>query len=137
MKHQGFRQPLVLLLITVHLVMIFGCTATNRLTLPANEIPVGANFKIAAVILKDGQIITFDRDGGLYIEKMIEGKWYRAIIGMTVNKSVEVDPEKVLEVKFEQTESSGADSFIVGFLIGLPVGALGLFLALLAAYGGH
>lgn len=137
MKHQGFRQPLVWLLITVHVVTICGCTVTNRLTLPGNEIPVGSNFKIATVILKDGEIIEFDSNGGRYVEKSSDGKSYRVIVGTTHSKNVEIDPEKILDVKFEQKESSGTGSFIAGFLLGMPVGAGVFYLILVAALSGH
>lgn len=133
MKHQRPRQVLVWLLITIHLVTIYGCSVTNRVTLPANEIPVGSNFKIATVILKDGEIIEFDRNGGRYVEKTNDGKAFRVIVGTANSKDVEIDSEKVLEVKFEQTESSGGGSFIVGFLLGLPAGAGILLLILVSA----
>jgi hypothetical protein len=133
MKHQGFRQHLVWLLISVHLVTVIGCSVTNHVTLPGNEIPVGSNFKIVTLILKDGGIIRFDGNGGRYVEKTSDGKLSRVIVGVTDGKNVEIDPERVLEVKFEQTESSGGGSFIVGFLLGLPVGAGILLLILVSA----
>ncbi|OGU43101.1 MAG: hypothetical protein A2000_07630 [Ignavibacteria bacterium GWB2_36_8] len=137
MKHQGFIQSLVWLLITVHVVTIYGCSVTNRVTLPGNEIPVGSNFKIATVVLKNGEIIEFDSKGGRYIEKTTDGKSNRVIVGMTGGKNVEIDPEKVLEVRFEQEGSSSGGSFIAGFLIGIPVGAGVFYLILVAAYSGH
>jgi hypothetical protein len=123
MNHHGFRQPLVCLIIAVHLVTICGCTVTNRVTIPGNEIPVRSNFKIATVILKDGEIIEFDTNGGLYVEKTRDGKSYRVIAGTTEGKNVEIDPEKVLEVKLEHRESNGTGSFFLGLVLGLPVGA--------------
>ena len=137
MKHQRFRQLLVGVLITVQLVMIYGCSTTNRITLPGNEIPVGSNFKISTVILKNGEIIEFNREGGRYVDKTIDGKSYRVIVGTAHSKDVEIDPEKVLEVKFEQEGLSSTGSFIVGFLFGMPVGAGVLILIVLASYSGH
>ncbi|MEK9138011.1 MAG: hypothetical protein AAB393_12870 [Bacteroidota bacterium] len=137
MEHRGFRQALVWLLITAHLITISACTTTERLTLPGNEIPLGSDYRIASVILKDGEVVQFDSKGGRYVEKAREGKSYRAIVGTAQGRDVEIDPDKVLEVRFEQKESRGGGSFIVGFLLGLPVGALGLYLVLLAAYSGH
>jgi hypothetical protein len=137
MKHRGFRQHLVWLLITVHLVTIYGCTVTNRVTLSGNEMPVGSSLKIATIILKDGEIIEFEGGGGLCVEKTKDGKPYRAIVGMTHSKNVEIDPEKVLEVKVEQKESSGLGSFVAGFLIGLPVGAGILVLIVYSLYSGR
>jgi hypothetical protein len=137
MKHQRSNKPLVWLLITLHVVMIYGCSVTNRITLPGNEIPVGSNFTIAKVILKDGEIIEFDGNGGMYVEKVKDGKSYRAIVGAAYSKNVEIDPDKVLEVRFEQHESRGAGTFLVGFLVGLPAGALGLYLIVAAAYSSH
>ncbi|MGA3246156.1 MAG: hypothetical protein ABSE41_16180 [Bacteroidota bacterium] len=137
MKHRGFRQHLVWLLITVHLVTIYGCTVTNHVTLSGNEMPVGSNLKIATVILKDGDIIEFDSGGGLCVEKTKDGKPYRVIVGMTHSKNIEIDPEKVLEVKVDQKESSGLGSFVAGFLIGLPVGAGILVLVVIALNSGR
>jgi len=137
MKHRGFRQPLVWLLVTIQLVTIFGCAVTNRVTLPANEVPVGSNFKIVTVILKDGEIIEFDSNGGRYVERARDGKAYRVIVGTAHGKTVEIDSENVLDVKFEQRESGGGGSFLAGFLIGLPVGAVVFYLILVAAYSGH
>jgi len=123
MINQGYRQPLVWLVIAVHLVAVCGCSVTNRISFPANAIPVGSNFKITSVILKDGQIIEFDSDGGQYLDKTSDGKSYRAIVGTSLHKDVEIDPAKVLEVKFEQEESSGTGNFFVGMLVGVPIGA--------------
>jgi len=123
MNHQGFGRPLAWLLITVYAVTIGGCSTTNLVTLPVNEPPVGSNFTIATVTLKDGEIIEFDGDGGWYLEKTKEGKSYRVIVGTTQNKNVEIDPEKIREVTFEQEEPNVRASFGLGFLIGLPVGA--------------
>ncbi len=100
MKHEGFSQLLVWLLITVHVVTIYGCNTTNRVTLPSNEIPVGYNFKITKVILKTGEIIEFDSNGGLYAEKSKDGKSYRVIVGTSGNKNVEIDPDEVLDITF-------------------------------------
>lgn len=137
MKHQRFRQHLVWLLITAHVVTISGCTVTNHVTLSGNEMPVGSNLKIATVILKNGDIIEFDGGGGLCVGKTKDGNPYRVIAGTTHSKNVEIEVEKVLEVKVEQKESSGAGSFIAGFLIGLPVGAGVFFLILVASFNGH
>ena len=133
MRHNKLTHSLVWLLITVHLVTICGCTTTNRLTLPGNETPVGSNYKITTVILKDGEVIEFDRDGGLYVEKIKGGTSYRAIVGTTSNKKIEIDPENTLEVKFEQQESNGSGSFFLGLLLGLPVGA-GLLVLILTGF---
>lgn len=123
MKQQGFRQALVWLLIITHFVIICGCSVTNRVTIPGNQIPLGSNFKITKAILKDGGIIEFDSNGGLYVDKIRDGKSYRAIIGTTESRNVEIDAEKVLEVKLDQKESNATGSFIVGLLAGLPIGA--------------
>jgi hypothetical protein len=137
MKHRGFRQHLVWMLITVHLVTIYGCTATNHVTLSGSEMPVGSSLKIATVILKDGEIIEFDSGGGLCVERTRDGKPYRVIVGMTHSRNVEIDPEKVLEVKVDQKESSGLGSFIAGFLIGMPVGVGILVLVVIALNSGR
>ena len=132
MKHQVFRQPLVWLFITVHVVTICGCTTTNAITLPGNETPAGSGFIIATVTLKDGEIIEFDNDGGWYTDKTKNGKSYRFIVGTTDGKKVEIDPEGVLEVTFAQEEANGSVSFIAGLLIGMVAGAGILLLILLS-----
>ncbi len=137
MKHQRLGPALAWLLIVGHAITIFGCTGTNRVTLPPNETPVGSNFKIATVILKDGGIIRFDHNGGRYVERISDGTSHRVIVGMADGKNTEIDPEKVLEVKFEQEESGGSGSFVAGFLIGIPVGAGLFYLILAAAFNSH
>jgi hypothetical protein len=93
--------------------------------------------KIATVILKNGEIIEFDDRGGLCVEKTRDGKTYRAIVGTTRREIIEIDPEKVLEVRVEQKESSGLGSFMGGFLIGMPVGAGILILIVALSYNGR
>ena len=137
MKHQRSRQLLVGVLITVHLVTVYGCYSTEHLTLPGNEIPVGSDFKIATVILKDGEIIEFGSEGGRYIEKISDGKSFRVIVGTAHSKEVQIDPENVLEVKFEQERPNSTGSFIVGLLVGMPVGALVLVAIVAASFYGH
>ncbi|MBI5473415.1 MAG: hypothetical protein HY961_13805 [Ignavibacteriae bacterium] len=135
MKHQSCKRPLVWLLIAANAIAIYGCATTNRVTLPANEIPVGSSFKIVSVILTDGQLVTFDRNGGRYVERTIDGAPRRVIVGEANSKDVEIDPEKVLEVRFEHEESGG--SFAAGFLLGIPVGASLLYLILSGALNSH
>jgi hypothetical protein len=135
MSHHECRQVLVGLLIVAHVVMIAGCVTTSRVTLPGSQIPVGMNYKITTVIMKDGEIHQFDNDGGMYVER--EGKASRVIVGTTHGQRMEIDPEKVLEVRFEHSESSGGGSFIAGLLLGMPVGVGVFYLILAAAYSGH
>ena len=137
MKHQRFRQVLIFTLIALQLVMVYGCSTTSRTTLPGNEIPVGSNFKIVSVILKDGKIIEFDDKGGRYVDKTTNEKSHRVIVGMMDGKHVEIDPDKILEVKIEQEGTSGTGSFIAGFLVGLPFGALALYIIVALSFSGH
>jgi hypothetical protein len=123
MRHRGLIRSLVWMTVIAHLIMIYGCTSTNHLTLLANEVPVGSTFKIAALVLKDGGRVTFDNNDGHYVEKTIEGKSHREIVGTSESKIVAVDPENVLEVKCEQAEANGTGSFLLGLLAGMPVGA--------------
>jgi hypothetical protein len=136
MKHHGFQKSLVWLLLTAHLVMISGCSVTKRITLPGNEIPVGQLYDIAKVILKDGEVVEFDGNRGRYVEKIRDGQSHRVIVGMTHGQNVEIDPEKVLEVKIEQREPSTAGAFLGGLLLGMPVGA-GIMLLILVMVGNN
>jgi hypothetical protein len=129
MKNQRRKQVFATLLIPIHVFTICGCSVTDSVTLPGNQIPVGSNFTIASAILKDGHVIEFESNSGMYVEKEKDGKSYRAIVGTTAGKSVEVEPEKVLEVRFERTRSSGAGSFALGVLVGMPMGVGILILA--------
>jgi hypothetical protein len=128
MQHQRVTQSVVWLLIAVHLVTVYGCSTTNYLTLRGNEVPVGTNFVIAAVILKDGELITFEGTRGMYVEKIRDGKSYRVIVGTKNSQEVEIDPEKVLEVRFQQSESNSTGNFFAGLFLGMPVGVLVLYL---------
>ena len=129
------HKSLLWTLIVLHLVTISGCAVTKRVALPANEIPLGADYKITTTILKDGQIIEFDSKGGLYVEKRLEGVVHRVIAGTVHGEKVEMDSEEVLEVRFETTGTGG--SFAGGVLLGTALGALGFYLLLVAAYGAH
>jgi hypothetical protein len=128
MQHQRVSHSVVWLLIAVHLLTVYGCSTTNYLTLRGNEVPVGTNFVIAAVILKDGELITFEGNRGMYVEKVRDGKAYRVIVGTKNDRDVEIDPEKVLEVRFVQNVSNTTGSFFAGFFLGMPVGVLVLYL---------
>jgi hypothetical protein len=129
MNSQRRRQVVASLLIAIHVITICGCSVTDSITLPGNQIPAGSNFTIASAILKDGHVIEFENNSGMYVEKNRDGKSYRVIVGTTAGKSVEVEPEKVLEVRFEHTRSSGAGSFALGVLVGMPLGVGILILA--------
>jgi hypothetical protein len=135
MNPQAVKQSLAALLIAAHIVTIAGCVTTSRVTLPGSEIPVGMNYKITTVIMKDGEVLQFDNEGGMYVER--EGKASRVIVGTTHGQRMEIDPEKVLEVRFEHSESSGGGSFIAGLLLGMPLGVGVFYLILAAAYSGH
>lgn len=137
MQHQRYAQSIVWLLIAVHLVTVYGCSTTNYLTLPGNEFPVGADFTIAAAILKDGEIVTFDGNRGMYVDKVKDGTSYRVIVGTANGKVVEIEPEKVLEVRFEQNKPNTTGTFFAGFLLGMPVGVLVFYLILAASYSSH
>jgi hypothetical protein len=137
MQHQRVTQSVVWLLIAVHLVAVYGCSTTTHLTLRGNEVPVGTNFVIAAVILKDGEIIEFDGNRGMYVDKVKDGKSYRAIVGSKNSKDIEIDPEKVLEVRFEQSKSNSTGTFFAGFFFGMPVGVLVFYLILTASFSSH
>ena len=137
MKHHGFRHFVVWLLLAALLLLACGCTSTNRVTVPPNEAPVGSNFKIASVILKDGAIVRFDNSGGVYVERTIDGKSSLFIVGSSSGKIVEIDPAKALEVNLEQTTTNGTGSFFTGLLLGMPIGVGILVLIASIAYGGH
>ncbi len=133
MKYVRLNSYLVWLLITVHAVAMYGCSSTSRFTLPGNVIPVGSSIKITTVILRSGETIEFDSDGGSYEEKTKDGKLFRAIVGSSHGKVVEIDSEKVSQIKFEQEASSWKYTFFAGIL----VGAGGLYLFAIAAFGGR
>jgi len=137
MKHQALKHLFVWLLIAVHVVMISGCAVTNVVTLNGNGIPVDPDFKITTVILKDGEIVEFDFNGGRYVDITSDGASNSVIVGMVDDKNIEIAPEKVLEVTIEKTESSGSGNFIAGLLIGVPVGAAILYLIAVLSFSGH
>ena len=89
------------------------------------------------VVLKSGEVIQFDSDGGMYVEKQIDGKSTRVMVGNADGKRLEIDPVNVLEAKFEQKGSGGGGSFVVGFLVGIPVGVGLLYLIAALAYSGR
>jgi len=137
MNHHGFRLVAIWVLITVQVVTICACSVTKSVTLPGNEIPVGLDYRIVTVKLTDGKIIEFDGIGGTYVEKTKDGKAGRVIVGTSDGSKIEIESEKVTEVTFEHTRSSGTGSFFAGFGLGLPVGAALFYLIIVTLYAGH
>ena len=132
------KRGFVFFLIVSHLVMVIGCTSTRQTTLMDGEMPATQGAKIVSVTLKTGDIVQFDNEGGRYVEKMKEEKSYRAIVGLTEsNKHIEIDPQTVLELKIETKESSGGGSFLVGMLVGMPLGVAVFYLIIFATYRGR
>jgi hypothetical protein len=127
----------VWLLIVTHVVALSGCATTTTITLPPSVIPVASDIRIASVVLKDGTIIEFDVNRGMYVDKVADGTPVRAIVGKARGRIVEIDPQTAKEVRFEQTTSNAGGSFLTGFLLGLPVGAVAFYLFLVAAFSGH
>jgi hypothetical protein len=74
----------------------------RRVSITEDQIPQHANAKILRVILKNGDIIQFNKDGGRYIEKPLADRLYKAIVGVTMEaKVVEISPDKVLDIRIE------------------------------------
>ena len=134
MDNAGCRKSMVWVLIAAHLVAIVGCSTTTRITLSGDQMPTDQTLKLTSVVLKDGTIIEFEGTGGISVQTVREGRPTSMIVGTSHRKHVEVDPSKVLEARYERTEASGAGSFLVGFLLGLPAGALIFYLVLVAAF---
>jgi hypothetical protein len=136
MNGRGVRRVCLGALVTFQIVSSGACSVTERVTLPANEMPVAPDFRIATVRLTNGQIITFDGDGGMYIEKPMDGKPHRMIAGTTKGTMIEIEPENASVVNFERSKSSGMGSFLAGIGVGLPVGAA-LFYLIVVSLSGH
>ncbi len=128
------RKTAVWVLIAAHLVSIVGCSTTTHVTLPGDETPVDQTLKLSSVILKDGAIIEFEGAGGIFVQKVLDGRPATTIVGSSQRRHVEVDPADVLEARYERTEASSGGSFLVGFLLGLPTGAAVFYLIILAAF---
>ena len=123
MKQGKYTQALIWMLIATHLGTIYGCTTTSKLTLSGSEIHSGSNYRITSVLLNDGQIIEFEGEGGRFVDTTANDQQHRTIVGTSLHKDVQIDPARVLEVRLEHKESSGAGNFFVGMLVGVPVGA--------------
>lgn len=116
------------------IVVLNGCSATSRLTLNGNDTPVDPGYTVSSVVLKDGRVVEFDDHQGTYIERVRDGVLTRAIVGLERGRPVEIDPKDALEVRFEKREASGAGNFGLGFLLGMPTGALVFYVILLEAF---
>jgi hypothetical protein len=128
------RQMLIWILILSHLVFINGCTSTQRTSLSEDQIPADENVKILRVILKTGEIIEFNSDGGKYIEKPLPDKLYRAIVGVTVeSKVVEISLENAVDIQVEIKSANVMGSIFLLFGIVACVGAT-WFIILLASW---
>ncbi|MBI5463602.1 MAG: hypothetical protein HY966_01455 [Ignavibacteriales bacterium] len=133
-RNQFSNVCVVWLFITAHLCFVCGCTSTVQSTVDGDEIPVAPNLKVVSVIMKSGEIVHFDAAGGRYVERNKDSRFYKAIVGNTEDhKYAEIETSSVVETKIEQKQASGMGSFAAGFLLGMPAGALGLYLGLLAA----
>ena len=119
-------------LIVSHLVFAVGCKTTQTASVSGDQIPAGGNIKILRVILKSGETIVFNKDGGKYFEKPMTDKPYRAIIGVTGDgKAVEINPEKILDIFFETESTNVTVSIFLGIISGAAVAGI-IFLLILA-----
>ncbi len=101
-----------------------GCTATTRDTIIRDELPEWANEKIVEVMLDNGDIVRFDGTGGHYVPTYGAETSRAMIVGLTWDKkTINVDVEKVLEVKIERTETSAVGTILFIF-VGVPVALL-------------
>lgn len=103
-----------------------GCTATTRDTIIRDELPEWANEKIVEVLLENGDVVRFDEAGGRYVPKYTAETRHPMIVGLTWDKkTIEVDVERVLEVKIERTEMSAAGTILL-IVVGVPVALLAI-----------
>ncbi len=125
--------------LTVCLILVLGgCTKAARESISSEELVTSDEMKVLSVILTNGTIITFDSNGGRYIEQQGQVRFYRAIVGMTSEGSaVEVEPDSALEIRIEKKEADEAATVLLAVLGAcLATGAI-LLILLAQAFSGH
>ena len=128
------RQSVIWLLIVSHLLFAVGCTTTHQLSIVEDQIPQNENAKILRVILKSGETVRFNIEGGRYIEKPMADKLYRAIVGVTVEgKVVEIVPEKAVDIQIETKSFNVVGTLLLGLFV-ISAAAFGLLVALLSGH---
>jgi hypothetical protein len=125
------RVLFIWLLIMSHLMLINGCMTTRQASVQEDQIPESGTAKIRRVILKTGEIVVFDADGGRLIEKTTVEKAYRAIVGVSVEgKVIEIDPILAIDVQIETKSVNIVGSILLGLGVASVAGAIVLIEAL-------
>jgi hypothetical protein len=104
---------------------------TRQASVQGEQIPTSGKTKICRVILKTGEIVVFDADGGRLIEKATVEKAYRAIVGVSMDgKVVEIDPNLAIDVQIETKSVNIVGLVLLGLATASVVGAIVLIEAL-------
>lgn len=127
MNGRPLQELLVWFLIVCHLVLVTGCTATRQVSVEGSQIPSLGNAKILRLILKNGEIVQFNKDGGRYVEGSTRDKSYRAIVGLNLeSKAVEVDPNLAVDVQIETRSIDVGKTLLL--VLWIPAAVAGVYL---------
>ncbi len=119
---------LTIFLIFLHLLIISACTTTKQTSMLPDELRYPQEGRIVQIILISGELITFDKDGGGFIETLNEGRLYRAIVGVTVEgNTVEIETDRIQEVRIERREGNVLGTIAL-ITIGVPASLFAIML---------
>lgn len=119
---------LTIFVIFLHLIIVSGCTTIKQTSMFPVELRYPQEGRIVQVILISGEIITFDKDGGGFIETVDEGRLYRAIVGVTVGgNTVEIETDRIQEVRIERREGNVLGTVAL-ITIGIPASLFAIML---------
>ena len=112
---------LSIFLVLLHLLHISGCSTTKQSTQLPDELRYPDRGKIVKVVMKNGNICTFDKDGGKFIESVNNKTLHRGIFGVNANgQAVDMSIDSVLEVQVERQEANVVGTVLL-ITLGIPV----------------
>lgn len=124
---------LLLLFLSCLSVTLWVCTSTSHVHYPAANFEAYHDMSITAVIMKDGERITFNNVGGRYIEEWNMDKVSRHVIGVSdEGRALNIDLAKALEVEalYKTSSTGGTILAILGIVVLAFVAIVVTYLAL-------
>lgn len=115
-----FRRLLAAILVSATVYFISGCAGPSKTMIDRENIPYFAETKILSLTLMNGEVVTFDAEGGQYHEHYKNKS--HVIVGHTASsKPVEVALNNVRRARLEsqEVEIDGSGFVPIGIIVGV------------------
>lgn len=115
-----FRRLFAAVFLSLAVYFISGCAGPTKTMINRESIPYFAETKILSVTLMNGDVVTFDDDGGQYYERYKNKT--RVIIGRTEPGTlVEIALDNVRRARLEshEVEIDGSGFVPIGIIVGV------------------